>query len=79
MSWSVQDCQAFGGRLAAPLVRDQLEAEFLSFPERADPGAFHRTDMHEGVLAAVIRRNESEALLDIKPLHGSRRHKETLS
>jgi hypothetical protein len=35
--------------------------------------------MDKGILAAVIRRNESEALLEIKPLHGSRRHEETLS
>jgi hypothetical protein len=35
--------------------------------------------MDEGVLAAIVRRNEAEALLEIKPLHGSRRHKETLS
>jgi hypothetical protein len=35
--------------------------------------------MNEGILAAVVRRNEAEALLEIKPLHGSRRHMETLS
>jgi hypothetical protein len=35
--------------------------------------------MNEGILAAVIRRNETKALLEIKPLHGSRRHEETLS
>jgi hypothetical protein len=30
--------------------------------------------MHEDILAAVIRLDEAEALLDIEPLHGSLRH-----
>jgi hypothetical protein len=30
--------------------------------------------MDEGVFAAIIRGDESKALLEVKPLHGSRRH-----
>src|ERR1700741_5236157 len=79
VSHSVDDCQALRGHLAAPLVRDQFEAELLSLAELADPSTLHRADMDEGILAAVIRRNKAKALLEIKPLHGSRRHEETLS
>jgi hypothetical protein len=69
--------QIFRRRLAPPSIRHNLERDLLSLAETAHPGAFDRADVHENILAAVIRLNETEALLLIEPLHGSLRH-ETL-
>jgi len=41
---------------------------------RKGVGAFDRTDMQENILAAVVRLNEAETFLAVKPLHGSCRH-----
>src|SRR5215472_10164363 len=38
------------------------------------PGAFDRADVHEDILAAIIRLDEAEAFLAVEPLHGSSRH-----
>ena len=43
------------------------------------PSTFDCADVHEDILAAVIRLDEAEALLDIEPLHGSLRHLALLS
>jgi hypothetical protein len=41
--------------------------------------AFDRADVHEDILAAVIRLDETEAFLAVEPLHGSFRHIALLS
>jgi len=46
----------------------------LSLIEPMHPCAFDSADVHEDILAAVIRLDESEALLAVEPLHGSLRH-----
>src|SRR5712672_1027921 len=38
------------------------------------PGAFDRADVHEDILAAIIRLDKAEAFLAVEPLHGSLRH-----
>src|SRR5437588_10424960 len=66
--------QILSGGLAGSTVRDHLEGDLLSFVERAQARAFDRADVHEDVLAAGFRLNETEALSTVKPLHGSLVH-----
>ena len=59
-------------RLAA--LADDVVADFLTFIEAAQSCALNCADVHEHIFAAVAGLNETEALLGVKPLHGSRRH-----
>jgi hypothetical protein len=47
----------------------------LSFAKAVHAGALDCADMHEYVFAAIIRLNESEALLAVEPFHCSLCHK----
>src|SRR5215475_143298 len=67
--------QIFGGRLAGAAVCDDIEADSLSLIEGAHAGTFKRADMNKDVIAASGGMNEANALLAVKPLHGSRIHK----
>jgi hypothetical protein len=60
---SVQNFQVIGRHLAALMVGNELELEFLSLAQLIDSGAFHCADMDEGILAAIIWGDEAEALL----------------
>ena len=60
--------------LARLWIGDNVERELLSFVEVSHPGALDRADMHEDVLAAIIRLDEAEAFLAVEPLHDSLRH-----
>lgn len=71
--------QVVGTHLAAFAVRQKIEGQFLALTQFADAGSLDGADMHEGVVAALVRRNKAEALLGVKPFHGSHRHAETLS
>jgi hypothetical protein len=51
-----------------------LVAHLLAFAQIAQTGALDGADMNENVRAAVIRLDEAEALLTIKPFHGSGSH-----
>jgi hypothetical protein len=68
------DFKLFGGHLPALAVRDKLEGHFVALAQLVEAGTFDGADVNEGVLAAVIRRNEAEALFGIKPFYGSLRH-----
>src|SRR5262245_24520117 len=59
--------------LLAPLGHDVV-ADLLAFHEAAHAGALHRADVHEHVLAAVARLDESKAFLGIEELHGTCGH-----
>jgi len=65
--------------LARLSISDDVERDLLSLIELTHPSAFDCADVHEDVLAAVIRLDEAEAFLDIEPLHGSLRHLVLLS
>src|SRR6202158_6211806 len=56
-----------GRRLLAALGHDFI-SEALAFVECAHAGAFDRADVHEHVLRAVARRDESETLLGVEEL-----------
>jgi hypothetical protein len=60
--------------LPGPAIGDNLKREPLSLIEAAHPGAFDSADVHEHVLAAVIRLDETEAFLAVEPLYDSLRH-----
>ena len=71
--------QTIRRRLAGPLIGNNLERNLLPLDEATYPGAFHRADMHEHVLAAIIGLDKTEAFLTVKPLYGSLRHVTLLS
>src|SRR4029077_16895326 len=60
-------------------VGNNVKGDLLSLVEVAHPSAFDRADVHEDIFTAVIRLDESEALLAVEPLHGSLRHITLLS
>src|SRR5262245_14179143 len=61
-------------RLARLSISNNIEGDLLSLIEALHPGAFDRADVHEDILAAIIRLDEAEAFLAVEPLHGSLRH-----
>jgi len=60
-------------------IDNNVESDLLSLVERTHASAFDRTDVHEDILAAIIRLDEAEAFLVIEELHGSSRHITVLS
>src|SRR5262252_4022120 len=62
-----------GRRLLAPLGHDVV-TDLLAFHKAAHAGALDRADVHEHVLAAVARLDESKAFLSIEELHGTCGH-----
>src|SRR5215212_11044100 len=64
----LEGAKVFRAGLAAHAVDLRFERNLLAFVERAQPGALDRTDMHEHVVAAVVRLNESEAFGRVEPL-----------
>ena len=77
---SRSDCaQTICRSLASPLIGNNLERNLLALDEATYPGAFHCADVHEDVLAAIIRLDKTKAFLTVKPLYGSLRHVTLLS
>src|SRR5260370_841449 len=73
--WSRSDgAQIFCRGLARPSISNNVEGDLLSFVKTMHPGAFDRADVHEDILAAIIRLDKAEAFLAVEPLHGSLRH-----
>jgi hypothetical protein len=71
--------QIFSRGFARLWISNNLERDLLSLVEPVHASAFDRADVHEHILAAVIRLDESVALLAVEPLHGSLRHVARLS
>eukprot|EP01037_Dinobryon_pediforme_P019422 gene19424-19841_t len=67
-----QDLQIVDRHLAALAVRDEIETNLLAFAQIAETGTLHSADVHEGIVAAVVRSDEAEALLGVKPLNDFR-------
>src|SRR5262249_10194148 len=74
---SADHFEIVGCDLAAAPIGDQLELDLLAFVQRAETGALDGADMDEGVLAAVIRLNESEAFGGVEPLNGTCSHRKS--
>ena len=51
------------------LTLTNLELHLLAFLELAEPAALDRGEVHEAILATIIRRDKTVALLSIEPLH----------
>jgi ribosomal protein S21 len=60
--------------LACPSIGNNVESDLLSLVEGTHASAFDRADVHENILAAVVRLDKAEALLIVEELHGSSRH-----
>jgi len=60
-------------------IRDNVIRDFLSLVEAVHPGALDGANVHENILAAVIRLDEAKAFLAVEPLYGSLRHETLLS
>jgi hypothetical protein len=60
--------------LAPHLVSLGLEVDLLALSETPKTSPLDRADVNEHILAAVVRLNESEALLAVEPLHSTCRH-----
>ena len=60
-------------------IGNNVESDLLSLVERTHASAFDRADVHEDILAAIIRLDEAEAFLVIEELHGSLGHMTVLS
>ena len=71
---SGQNFEIVGRHLAALPIGNELEANLLALMQIAEAGTLYSADVDEGISAAVIRRNETEALLGIEPFYGSRGH-----
>src|SRR6266704_641887 len=66
--------QIVGRRLARATIRHDLVADLLAFTQCSKSGALYAADVHEHVVAPVVRLNEAKALGRVKPLHGSHAH-----
>src|ERR1700691_176303 len=71
---SAGSAQIVGRRLARAAICNDFVADLLAFTQRSKAGALYGADVHEHVVATVIRLNEAEALGCVKPLHGSHAH-----
>lgn len=64
-----------GGLLAAALVGFHLVGNLLAFGEAAHAGPLDGRDVHEHVVAAVIRLDEPKTLLLVEPLNSTDSHR----
>jgi hypothetical protein len=71
---ALSSTRVVGSRLAGPLACNDVERYSLALFERAQTGAFDRTDINEDVLVIVRRQNKAKALLVVEPLHSTRVH-----
>ena len=71
---SSSGAQIVGRRFARATIGHDFVADFLAFTKRTKTGTFDSADVHEHVIAAVIRLDEAIALGCVKPLHGSHAH-----
>jgi hypothetical protein len=71
---SAGGAQIVGRRLARAAIGNDFVADLLAFTQCSKSGALYGADVHEHVVATIIRLNEAEALGRVKPLHGSHAH-----
>src|SRR6185437_8013981 len=66
--------QIVSRRFSRAAICHDLVSDLLAFTQRAEAGALNGADVHEHVVAAVVRLNEAVALGCVKPPHGSHAH-----
>jgi hypothetical protein len=72
--WTSNGLQVTGGLLSAALVGLHLVRDLLTFNEAGHARALDGGDVDEGILPAVVRLDEAEALLFVEPLNGADAH-----
>jgi hypothetical protein len=60
-------------------IGNNVESDLLSLVEGTHASAFDRADVHEDILAAIIRLDKAEASFVIEKFHSSLRHMTVLS
>src|ERR1700759_2606295 len=63
-----------GADLATHTIFLQFEVDRLTFAQVAHSGALNGADVHDHILAAIVRLNEAKALLRIEPFDGTGSH-----
>src|SRR6478735_11335643 len=71
---ALADAEIVSRGLAAATIGDDVERDLLTFVEGREASALDGADVHEHVLVAVIRLNETKTLLIVEPLHGAHSH-----
>src|SRR5690606_15045331 len=71
--------QAADRNLARPAVHLGVESDLLAIRQRGHAGALERGGMHEHVPAAVVRLDETEALLGVEEFYNTILHGITFS
>src|ERR1700726_4861576 len=71
---SAGGAQIVGRRLARAAIGNDFVADLLAFTQCSKSGALYGADVHEHVVATIIRLNEAKALGCVKPLHGPHAH-----
>jgi hypothetical protein len=66
--------QIVGRRFARTAICHDFVGDLLAFTQRSKTGTLDSADVHEHVIAAIIRLDEAIALGCVKPLHGSHAH-----
>src|SRR3954465_2095356 len=66
--------QIVGRRFARAAICHDFVGDLLAFTKRSKTGTLDSADVHEHVIAAVIRLAGALALGSVKPLHGSHAH-----
>jgi hypothetical protein len=75
--WTVQIVRR--GLAGILSIGNNVESDLLSLVEGTHASAFDRADVHEDILAAIIRLDKAEASFAIEELHSSLRHMTVLS
>jgi len=60
--------------LASLSICNKVKSNLLSLVEAVETGALNGADVHEDILAAIVRLDEAKAFLAVEPLYGSLRH-----
>ena len=71
---SADQLDIFSRHLAALAIGEKFEADLLTFVQARKARTFNRTDMHERIGIAIVRRNKTEAFLRVEPLNCTRGH-----
>jgi hypothetical protein len=62
------------GHLAAFPIGYELEVHLLAFPEVAQSGTLHGTDVNESVRPTLVGCDKAKAFLGVEPFNGPGRH-----
>jgi hypothetical protein len=68
MNDRLRGAQIFRGRFAGTAVCHDFKRNLLSLIEGAHASALDCADMNENILTSLVRLNEAETLLVVKPL-----------